>query len=322
MSDGRPAANLPYLRRRPRRDDAQRAAASAIPHTADGRIDTSHPARTRGPGDGVPLKPSSRAPGDGVPLKPSSPKPSSGTPLTPPKPEPTPLTPPKVEPTPLTPPKVEPTPLAPPRAEPPQPPTPTPTPAAPSISLSVGRGAPPPPPGLPEPKRVDGRILLTAEARTVTLDRRQSAIGSLVFEIAGPGAVGAVWELQDGLTGLVDASVGTVVSPEYGRRPIVELTRQQIVIGLRHVHELRRVLILVSGFRGNDPQRLVAALHDGHTIESAHTSTTGPFVVALAMYQVDGELVIRREDAGFDSGESAAAAYGFSITWLPPVRRG
>lgn len=280
MAEGPSAASVPYLRRRPRRDDAERAEASATPHTADGRIDTSHPGRGRGPGDGVPLKPSTSTP-------------SGGTPLTPPRVEPTPA------------------PAA----------APAPTPAAPSTSLSVGRAAPPPPPRIPEPKRVDGRILLTADARTVTLDRRQSAIGSLVFEIAGPGAVGAVWELNDGLTGLVDASVGTVVSPEYGRRPIVELTRQQIVIGLRHVQELRRVLILVSGFRGNDPQRLVAALHDGHTIESAHASTSGPFVVALALYHVDGELVIRREDEGFDSGESAAQAYGFSITWLPPVRR-
>lgn len=298
MPEGRPAADLPYLRRRPRRD------VSAVPHTADGRIDTAHPERSRrGPGDGVPLKPPETRPSTPEPAAPK-PAPAGGTPLSPPKPAVpsggTPLSPPRVEPT-----------RAPAQA----------APAAPGASLSVGRKPPPKPLGLPEPKRVDGRILLTPDAPAVTLNRRQSAIGSLVFDVAGPGAVGAVWELTDGLAGIVDASVNVVESPEYGRRPIVELTRQQIVIGLRHVREVRRVLILVSGFRGNDPQRLVADLHDGHTIESAHTSTSGPFVVALAIYNVDGELVVRREDAGFDSSESAAAAYGFTITWLPPVRR-
>ncbi|MEA2187400.1 MAG: hypothetical protein QOK16_2411, partial [Solirubrobacteraceae bacterium] len=46
-----------------------------------------------------------------------------------------------------------------------------------------------------------------------------------------------------------------------------------------------------------------------------------PVVAAIAVYQVDGELVIRRENFGFPSAEAAAAAYGFSLTWLPPVRR-
>lgn len=170
-------------------------------------------------------------------------------------------------------------------------------------------------------KRVDGRVLLTAANPTVTLDRRQSAIGSLTFEVAGTGSVGALWELQDKTVGLVDAAVGTVTSPEFGRRPIVELTHHRIVVGLRHVHELRRLLILVSGFRGNDPQRLLMTLHDDCTVETTHVSTSGPVVVALALYQVDGELVIRREDFGFDSGETAGREYGMQLTWLPPISR-
>jgi hypothetical protein len=43
--------------------------------------------------------------------------------------------------------------------------------------------------------------------------------------------------------------------------------------------------------------------------------------VALAVYGVDGELVIRLEDAPFASVEEAAAAYGFTPTWQPPVHR-
>ena len=194
-------------------------------------------------------------------------------------------------------------------------------PAGPSLSL--GRAPKP----VAEPvgtgvRRVRGRTLLTADTPTATLDRRQSAIGSVAFEIAGPGAVGALWELQDGSVGHIEASVGTTTSPEFGRRPIVELTRGKVVVGLRHVRELRRLLILVSGFRGNDPQRLLMTLHDDSTLESTHVSTSGPVVVALAIYQVDGELVIRREDFGFDSGETAGREYGFIISWLPPVQRG
>ncbi len=198
-----------------------------------------------------------------------------------------------------------------------------PEPAAPSgPSLSLGR-APKAPvgPAVPAVKRVHGRVLLTADSPTVTLDRRQSAIGSLTFEIAGHGTVAALWELTDGTVGLVDASVGTFTSPEYGRRPIVELTHHRILVGLRHVHELRRLLILMGGFRGNDPQRLLMTLHDDSTVESTHVSTSGPVVVALALYQVDGELVIRREDYGIDSGENAGRDYGMQITWLPPVQR-
>lgn len=193
-------------------------------------------------------------------------------------------------------------------------------PSGPSLSLrrepATAAASP-----IPPVKRVEGRVLLTADVPTVTLDRRQSAIGSLSFEVAGHGAVAAVWELVDGTVGLVDAAVGTTTSPEYGRRPIVELTQGRIVVGLRHVHELRRLLILMSGFRGNDPQRLLMTLHDESTVESTHVSTTGPVVVALALYQVDGELVIRREDYGVDSGETAGKEYGMSITWLPPVER-
>lgn len=193
-------------------------------------------------------------------------------------------------------------------------------PAAEPSVLSLRRPAAPKP-GLPPVKRVLGRVLLNADVPTVTLDRRQSAIGSLVFDVAGPGAVAAVWELVDGTAGIVDAAQNISTSPEFGRRPIVQLHQAKIVVGLRHVHELRRLLILVNGFRGNDPQRLVMDLHDESSVESAHTSTTGPVVVALALYQVDGELVIRREDHGFDSADTIAREYGFTITWLPPVRR-
>lgn len=283
-------ASLAYLRRRPK--------AAPVPLTADGKISMERPGRHHvepprpaQASGGTPLTPPSSAPSGGSPLTPRSPAPTGGgTPLT-----------------------ARPTPPV---------PVPAGAPATSSgSSLSAALGSKKKSAATSPVKRVDGRVLLTAANPTVTLDRRQSAIGSLTFEIAGPGAVAAVWELQDKTVGLVDAAVGTVTSPEFGRRPIVELTHHRIVIGLRHVHELRRLLILVSGFRGNDPQRLLMTLHDDSTVETTHVSTSGPVVVGLALYQVDGELVLRREDFGFDSGETAGREYGMHVTWLPPVSR-
>lgn len=321
-------ASLTYLRRRPKAPPVEKISMErpGRSHSAPAK-----PAPTSGtplspPSGGTPLSPPRPAPSGGTPLSP----PSGGTPLSPPRPASsggTPLSPPSSPAsggTPLTPPSTAPgggTPLT---ARPTQPAAAPPAAAATAQagpSLSAALGSKKKPASKTPVKRVDGRVLLTAANPTVTLDRRQSAIGSLTFEIAGTGSVAAVWELQDQTVGLVDAAVGTVTSPEYGRRPIVELTHHRIVIGLRHVHELRRVLILVSGFRGNDPQRLLMTLHDDSTVESTHVSTSGPVVVALALYQVDGELVIRREDFGFDSGETAGREYGMHLTWLPPISR-
>ncbi|MEH3054793.1 MAG: hypothetical protein PGN13_12445 [Patulibacter minatonensis] len=43
--------------------------------------------------------------------------------------------------------------------------------------------------------------------------------------------------------------------------------------------------------------------------------------VALAIYNVDGELVLRRENVWVDTAEQVPTAYGFVATWLPPIRR-
>lgn len=192
-----------------------------------------------------------------------------------------------------------------------------------SSSLSLGRAAERGPKVATAPvRRVDGRAILSADSPTVTLDRRQSAIGSLAIDLFGGagGALSCAWELVDGEAGLVSAALDVRGSPEFGRRPIVQLRKEQLVVGLRHVRRLRRLLLLASGLDGSRPTRLVAALHDEGTVESPHTAIAA-VVAALAIYQVDGELVVRRENFGFPSTEAAAAAYGFSLTWLPPVNR-
>jgi hypothetical protein len=196
-------------------------------------------------------------------------------------------------------------------------------PAAPPVSagpsLSLSRTPEPAKQAAPVP-RARGRAMLSASAPTVTLDRRQSAIGALVFALVGSGELSAAWELMSGEAGLVSAATGVRVSPEFGRRPIVQLRDNAIIVGLRHVRRLRRLLLIAGGLDQAAPSRLIGDLYDGGTLESTHAAEKR-VVAALAIYQVDGELVVRLEDAGFASAEKAAAAYGFSVTWQPPVQR-
>lgn len=169
------------------------------------------------------------------------------------------------------------------------------------------------------PRRTTGRLLLTPEVTEVTLDRRQSAIGSLTFELAGQGEIGVVWELEDSTTGLVSPLEGRLVSPEFGRRPIVEHRQGQVVVGLRHVRAVRRLLVLIESPPTRHPHRLVGTLYGDDMFESSF-SGEGPVTAALAVYQVRGELVVRREGFEFPSRADAADAYGFHATWIPTHR--
>src|SRR5215213_10554774 len=105
----------------------------------------------------------------------------------------------------------------------------------------------------PVARRAQGRAILSRDAPTVTLDRRQSAIGSLAFELVGSGALSCAWELGDGEAGLVSKASGVLVSPEFGRRPIVQLVERSLVVGLRHVRQLRRLLLLGGGLANTTP---------------------------------------------------------------------
>ncbi|MEJ7783694.1 MAG: hypothetical protein WKF96_02750 [Solirubrobacteraceae bacterium] len=169
-------------------------------------------------------------------------------------------------------------------------------------------------------RRVRGRAVLTRDAPAVTLDRRQSAIGTLAFNLVGSGVLSCAWELVDGEAGLVSTEAGVLVAPAFGRRPIVQILEGSILVGLRHVRRLRRLLLLADRLDGAERARLIGDLLDGGTVESAHAAIA-PVVAALAIYQVAGELVVRREDCGFRSAENAAAAHGFSLTWQPPLER-
>lgn len=171
-------------------------------------------------------------------------------------------------------------------------------------------------PTLPAARRLEGRLLLTEDVTEVTLDRRQSAIGSLALDLAGQGELGVVWELQDTTTGLVSPLEGQLVSPDLGRRPVVEHRQGRVIVGLRHVQQLRRLVVLVEGPESRHPYRVVGSLHDGSTFETSF-AWTAPVISALAIYQVQGELVVRREGFDFASRADVADAYGCPPNWMP-----
>lgn len=208
------------------------------------------------------------------------------------------------------------------------PPTP-PTPAAPTSPAPAPASAPPAPPprrssSRPAKKvsRATGRIILNADTPTVTLDRRQSAIGSLLVEMSPAWPVSCVWELLDGTAGVVSASTGVRVSAESNNRPLVELRDDRLLIGLRHIRELRRLLIVAHDPElGGPPGTAILTLYDDTTVESTHDGAA-PIVVSIAAYQVHGELVLRREGASFPTLDAATHAYGFAATWRPLPGRG
>lgn len=177
----------------------------------------------------------------------------------------------------------------------------------------------PRPPAVPPARGLPESLLLTETVSEVTLDRRQSSIGSLVLEVAGQGEIGVAWELQDTRTGLVSPLEGQLLSPEYGRRPIVEHRQGTIVIGLRHVLQLRRFVLLVEGPEGRHPHRVVGSVNDGATFEASF-ARTAPVISALAFYQIDGQLLVRREGFEFETRADVAEAYGFAVSWIPTRR--
>lgn len=176
-----------------------------------------------------------------------------------------------------------------------------------------------PAPAVPPVRGLDGHLLLTEAVSEVTLDRRQSSIGSLSLELAGQGEIGVAWELQDTRTGLVSPLEGQLVSPEFGRRPIVEHRQGRIIVGLRHVLQLRRFVVLVEGPESRHPHRLVGSVDDRSTFEASF-AWTAPVMSALAVYQVDGQLIVRREGFDFDTRADVAEAYGFAVSWIPTRR--
>ncbi len=155
---------------------------------------------------------------------------------------------------------------------------------------------------------VDPRDVQVLDAGTpvVRVDRRRSAVGSLVVA----GCTSTVWEGTDhdvGAATVDGATAGRAVQTP-GNRPLVGFDDGVALVALRHVRSLRRALFIARG-----AERMTVALHDGTTL--AVDPGTGDTTTILALSVVDGELELRAEPfprAPHD-GE-VFAAFGFTLS--------
>ncbi len=160
---------------------------------------------------------------------------------------------------------------------------------------------------------VSGRTVLSAEAPAVVLNRRQSAIGSMEIKLGGTGLLAVAWELTDTSSGVVHHQ--NRAAPPRGGRPVVEYVGTRVLVALRHVHQVRRLLVIADQREPGQPTRLVVSLYGASGLDCSFVPGE-PTIVGLAVYQVRGQLVLRREDGhAFPTVEAAAAAYDFSGAW-------
>ena len=202
----------------------------------------------------------------------------------------------------------------------------TPAPTAPRRAV-----APPVQRRAPRREAPSGRqTLLSAGAPTVTLSLLQSAIGTLRMTAAcspqvGDLRLGCAYSLADGHASTVQHEGGNRTAPPDARSPILQAQHQEfssIVLDLRHITSVQR--LTCYAFSGSHVPlswggtMVVKAL--GETSIEAPLELPGPSPVAvlLALYNVGGRLVIRREMQPFATTPKAAClAYGYdTITWV------
>ncbi len=181
------------------------------------------------------------------------------------------------------------------------------------------------------------RTILDAANPTVTLTRRQSAIGTLTIEAACSPAVGdlrlgCAFQLVSGTSSAVSHSDGIRVGPPATERPVVVSARERferLSLDLRQVGDLGRFLVYAYSGDGSPLAwggTLQLETYGGARVEMSieHASFEGVFVL-LSAYNVNGELVLRAErEACRGSIREMCRAYGYEqITWLDdrlPVR--
>ncbi|WIB65405.1 hypothetical protein [Curtobacterium sp. MCBD17_040] len=86
---------------------------------------------------------------------------------------------------------------------------------------------------------VRGAVTIDGEHPTVRLSALQSAIGSLRID----GGATALWETSDRTTGVVGPADPLAAGSRHANRPLIERVGSAIIISLRHVHDLRRLVI-------------------------------------------------------------------------------
>lgn len=181
------------------------------------------------------------------------------------------------------------------------------------------------------------RRLLTPQEPTATLTRLQSGIGTLTVEAAvspatGEAALGCAYELGTGESSTVDAGTATAIAPAErrigppgARRPVVIGGRDRfarIAVDLRQCRNVRRLVCYLHSPEHRSVTwggSLIVSTLGGERVEIPLDGLpAGSVAVPLSIYQVDGELVLRREtQPAPGTVRDACRAYGFDrITWL------
>lgn len=134
---------------------------------------------------------------------------------------------------------------------------------------------------IPDLPSVEGKVILSLEEPAVRLSRAQSAIGSVVIN----GAEAFAWEGLDGFGGLVLVDGTESTAPMFANRKLVEFHKGNLVLGLRHFKNLRRLIV------GTRHGLLRANIYDGSEI----IADGGLGANALLISRVGNQLEFRLE---------------------------
>lgn len=134
---------------------------------------------------------------------------------------------------------------------------------------------------IPTLPSVEGKVILSLEEPAVRLSRAQSAIGSLGVS----GAEAFAWEGVDGFGGLVLLDGPESTAPMFSNRKLVEFHKGNLVLGLRHFKNLRRLIV------GTRHGLLRTNLYDGSEI----IADGGLGSNALLISRVGNQLEFRLE---------------------------
>jgi uncharacterized protein involved in tellurium resistance len=163
----------------------------------------------------------------------------------------------------------------------------------------------------------------------VTLNRVQSGVGTLALEaVCSPSVgdirLGAVYELSDGTSSIVQRTIGLDAAPAGSRRPVISGSvgqYERLTVDLRQSRALRRLLVYAFSESGRELTwggTLVATTFGGSRVELPLEFGQHRGQVALmSVYNIDGEFVLRMEGEQV-AGEvqEVARLFGYDrITW-------
>lgn len=174
------------------------------------------------------------------------------------------------------------------------------------------------------------RRILTAHRPTVTLNRLQSAIGTLTFEAACPAGVeqvrlGCLYQLTSGWSSTVQRADGNREGPRHSARPVILAHREQfeqLSVDLRQadtLHRLTAFLYSPSDSPVPTAGTFIVNTFGGASIEvSLELAASARCLAVMSLYNIDGEFVLRAEMEPIAGAVRAIGkAYGYDqITWI------